>query len=77
MVGMWAIVRDITERKRAEQGLLRQNEFIRAALENISDGVVACDADGNLTLFNRAAREWHGIDALQPPPSKWSFHYDL
>lgn len=72
-----AVGRDITKRKEAEQALVRQNEFIQAALDNISDGVVACDADGNLALFNRAAREWHGIDALKLPPDQWSSHYDL
>ena len=41
-----AVGRDITERKQAERELNRQNEFIRAALDNIYDGVVACDADG-------------------------------
>ena len=75
--GMWAIIRDITERKRADRELVRQNEFIRAALDNIYDGVVACDADGNLALFNRAACEWHGTDALKLPPEKWSSYYDL
>ncbi|WP_436520904.1 sensor histidine kinase [Actinoplanes sp. HUAS TT8] len=32
-------------------------------LETIDVAVVACDRDGHLTLFNRTAREWHGLDA--------------
>lgn len=72
-----AVGRNISERKQAERALLRQNEFIQAALDNISDGVVACDDTGKLALFNRAAREWHGIDALRLPPDKWSSQYDL
>ncbi|GAA2896619.1 hypothetical protein Acy02nite_61110 [Actinoplanes cyaneus] len=32
-------------------------------LETIDVAVVACDRDGRLTLFNRTAREWHGMDA--------------
>ncbi|MEV6350714.1 ATP-binding protein [Actinoplanes sp. NPDC051851] len=32
-------------------------------LETIDVAVVACDQSGRLTLFNRAAREWHGMDA--------------
>ena len=71
------VFRDTTERGQAEQALLRQNEFIQAVLDNISDGVVACDDAGNLVLFNRTAREWHGIDALNLPPDQWSSQYDL
>ena len=71
------VFRDTTERDQAEQALLRQNEFIQAALDNISDGVVACDEAGNLALFNRTARKWHGIAALNLPPDQWSSHYDL
>ncbi|SDT48350.1 sensor histidine kinase [Actinoplanes derwentensis] len=32
-------------------------------LETIDVAVVAADQSGRLTLFNRAAREWHGVDA--------------
>ncbi|BCY07354.1 ATP-binding protein [Actinoplanes sp. L3-i22] len=32
-------------------------------LETIDVAVVACDRSGHLTLFNRTAREWHGLDA--------------
>lgn len=46
-------------------------------LENLAEGVVACDADGKLVLFNRAAREWHRADPRALPPSKWAEHYDL
>jgi PAS domain S-box-containing protein len=31
-------------------------------LETIDVAVVAADQNGRLTLFNRAAREWHGLD---------------
>ncbi|BAL88608.1 putative multi-sensor signal transduction histidine kinase [Actinoplanes missouriensis 431] len=32
-------------------------------LETIDVAVVAADQSGRLTVFNRAAREWHGLDA--------------
>ena len=72
-----SLCQDITGRKAVEKELLRQSEFIQATLDNISDGVVACDGAGNLALFNRTAREWHGIDALKLPPEQWASHYDL
>ena len=70
-------LRDISARKQAEDNLQREREFGRALLENIADGVVACDAAGKLVLFNRVAREWHGMDALALPPEEWGRHYDL
>jgi len=61
----------------SEIGLTREKEFSRCLLESMADGVVACDADGILTLFNRTAREWHGIDLLRLPPDEWARHYNL
>ena len=57
--------------------LRRQQSFVAAALENLADGIVACDEQGRLSLFNRAAREMHGIDMEQLPPEQWAEHYRL
>ena len=72
-----SVIRDITEHKRTEEALRREQEFARTLLDNVADGVVACNAEGTLVLFNRAAREWHGMDALALPPEEWGAHYDL
>jgi PAS domain S-box-containing protein len=47
-------------------------------LETIDVAVVAADPDGRLTVFNRAAREWHGLDA-DPTlrPDDFSDRYQL
>ena len=45
---MWALVRDISERKRAETAL-------RTTLESIGDGFLAIDADWRLVYLNAAA----------------------
>jgi len=71
------VCRDITERKLAQEALNREQEFSRALVENIVDAVVACNADFKLTLFNRAAREWHGVDAMAIPPEQWGEYYHL
>jgi diguanylate cyclase (GGDEF)-like protein/PAS domain S-box-containing protein len=62
----------------AERVLRQKQELLDAVLETVDVGVVACDADGHLTLFNRAARGFHGLDAehglaLADLPA----HYDL
>lgn len=72
-----AIVLDVTDRVLVEQCLRREQVFSSMVLENVSDGVVACDAKGTLVCFNRTSREWHGMDAMALPPEHWASHYDL
>jgi PAS domain S-box-containing protein len=57
--------------------LSRANEFLRALLESIQDGIVACDGEGVLTLFNRATQEFHGLSTEPLPADRWAEHYDL
>jgi len=47
-----AIVRNITERKRAEEKLLESEEKYRNILNNIEDGYFEVDIAGNFTFFN-------------------------
>jgi sensor histidine kinase regulating citrate/malate metabolism len=46
-------------------------------LDNISDALVACDADGALTLCNSAAQWLHGLLSAAVPTEQWPLHYDL
>ncbi|NMO56177.1 PAS domain-containing protein [Actinoplanes sp. TBRC 11911] len=39
----------------------RERRFIETVLETIDVGVVVADPRGRVTVFNRAAREWHGL----------------
>ena len=65
-------------RETAEQALRQKQELLDAVLETVDVGVVACDADGHLMLFNRAARAFHGLDAdTALPQAAWPAHYDL
>ena len=47
--------------KNPNQSLSSSEEFVSALLDNVEEGIVACDANGILTLFNRAARQFHGL----------------
>ncbi|HHP7245858.1 MAG TPA: PAS domain-containing sensor histidine kinase [Elainellaceae cyanobacterium] len=64
-------------RKQAEMKLRAEQEFLRAVLVNLSDGIVACDADGIIMMFNPTAREFHGIPEEPIPPEEWAQQYGL
>jgi diguanylate cyclase (GGDEF)-like protein/PAS domain S-box-containing protein len=72
-----AFMNDISERIRIQQQLEEKQELLDAVLESIDVAVVACDAVGNLSLFNRTARAVHGMDLKAIVPSEWSRHYSL
>ena len=75
---LWnGLVTDITERKAEQLELDKQQEMNRRLLEALSEAVIACDAEGNLTLFNNTARLWHGLDTCPVPPERWPSHYHL
>lgn len=65
----------LVEQRTAE--LSQANELLQVLLDNVQAGIVACDAEGVLTLFNQAAREFHGLPEQAQPSEEWAKHYDL
>jgi PAS domain S-box-containing protein len=51
--------------------------FVNALLENVEDGIAACDARGVITVFNHAARELHGLPESPITADRWAEYYDL
>jgi PAS domain S-box-containing protein len=49
-------------RLRAEEALERERRLLKAVLDSVDAAIMACDSEGVLTLVNRSAREWHGLD---------------
>lgn len=70
-------VRDVTEKKAAERAAERSYELVNAVLENVSDGIIACDSDGNITTFNRVARKLLGLPDDLLVLEDWSKYYAL
>ncbi|HEY0171217.1 MAG TPA: PAS domain-containing protein [Pyrinomonadaceae bacterium] len=64
-------ITDTSPRPEKEQG------FVNALLENVEDGIVACDAEGVITVFNHAARELHGLPERPIGAHQWAEYYDL
>ncbi len=57
--------------------LQQQSAFLKAILDSISDGVVACDANGSLNLFNRATTNLHDQPNKPLQPEEWARFYHL
>ncbi|MBM2620257.1 PAS domain-containing protein [Actinoplanes sp. LDG1-06] len=51
----------LTERLAIESE--HHKRFITTVLETINVGIVVSDPSGHVTVLNRAARDWHGMDA--------------
>ncbi|MBC6368498.1 PAS domain S-box protein [Algoriphagus sp. AK58] len=68
---------DISRFKSLEDELLKKEAFIQAMLDTIDIGIVACDANGNLNLFNKATMGFHGIDTKEIDPTEWAKYYHL
>jgi PAS domain S-box-containing protein len=78
------LLSDVTERREAERQqqrdrdeLEQERRFLKAVLENLHEGIVACDANGVLRLFNPATRAFHGLPEEHLPPEAWADYYDL
>lgn len=67
----------IRQRVHSEEIREKENQYLQTILENISDGIVACDENGMLSFFNRATREFHCVEEKPIPHTEWSSYYNL
>ncbi|MCD4715790.1 MAG: PAS domain S-box protein, partial [Desulfobacterales bacterium] len=59
-IGFRGIVRDITDRKQAEEALLKSEKGYRELINSITDFIYSHDLAGRFTMVNRAAAETLG-----------------
>lgn len=66
------------EKLNAQAGELREKQdFLSTVMESVSDAIVAADAEGRLSVFNRMARRFHGGDARPFGSEEWAKEYNL
>lgn len=58
----------ITDNVVADRAQEYQQRFTEAVLTNVEDAILARDAQGQLTLFNNAAKRLHGFNEESPYP---------
>jgi len=69
--GIWAIVRDITERKRMEEALRASEERYRAVVEDQTEVISRFLADGTLTFVNDVYCRFFGKPREELVGRKW------
>ena len=68
---------DISAIKNAEQAVKEKQALLETILNSIDVGIVACNAKGELTIFNKATQNMHGLHVKALPAKQWVEHYDL
>jgi PAS domain S-box-containing protein len=60
LVGVIGVLRDITERKEAEEALRRNEHYFRSLVQNASDVVTVLEADGTIRYVSHAVEQVTG-----------------
>ncbi|HEY1465527.1 MAG TPA: PAS domain S-box protein, partial [Acidimicrobiales bacterium] len=66
-IGAVASFSDITEARNAGRALREEQQFLQVLLDNLEEGIVACDENGLVTLVNPAAQRLFGFTAETDP----------
>lgn len=51
--------------------------LLAGLIEDLDEGVIACDQSGEVILFNRAARHLFGLPEGTILPTEWAEHFDM
>ena len=61
-----SVLRDVTERKRAEEALRESEATLNAILNNLAEGVLVADTQGRVVFVNSAAHSMLGVPEEEP-----------
>lgn len=67
------------DRQQAQEELQKERQFLKVLLDNVGGGIVACNAEGVVTLSNRTIHKWHKQTSLgqMTSPQQWMQNYDF
>ncbi len=65
LLGVGAISEDVTDRRRAQDAILRANQKIRAIVESIGDGFISVDRNFRVTYINASATEMLNVGVAE------------
>lgn len=68
---------DLTPSREIHAAMTREREFLAAMLESLTEGVVACDAEGNLSHYTQVMQSLHGVGQMPVPSGEWAQAYGL
>ena len=71
------LMKENVERTKAENFQKQQSAFLKSVLDNIADGIIACDRQGKIKLLNRSARKIHGFNDLSSDVNLWLGHHRI
>ena len=52
-------------------------EYLAAILDSLSDGIIACDKNGMLTIFNHSSHKFDKFPEQPISPEQWADQYNL
>jgi diguanylate cyclase (GGDEF)-like protein/PAS domain S-box-containing protein len=58
---------DISDVRQSRSELRREEQFLQVLLDTLEEGIMACDSEGRITVFNPAARQLHGLEDQDDP----------
>jgi PAS domain S-box-containing protein len=65
IIGLYGIARDITELKQEEAALIESNNRLTAVMENISEGLIIADDQGQVIYWNPMALTINGFTSME------------
>jgi len=61
----------------ASVALNTDKNFSNSVLDSLQEGILASDAEGQLTLVNKAIRSFYSLEGVEIPPNRWSEYFTL
>ena len=77
MIDIGSQINQFASRRRAEASLYKEQKFLNAVLNGVETGIIACDSEGLITVFNRAVLNFHGVSSPPKTVTQWLEEYDF